>query len=41
MSKTNFVSAFAALFLSSLALGTAIVPATVVGAAPISAAVNA
>jgi hypothetical protein len=39
--KTSLISAFAALFLSSLAVGTAIVPASVASAAPVSAATNA
>jgi hypothetical protein len=40
-SKTNLVSACAALLLSSLFLGSAVVPATVVAAVPVTAAQHA
>jgi hypothetical protein len=41
MNKTSLVSALAALFLSSVAVGSAVVPATGAGAAPAVVSQNA
>lgn len=39
--KTNLLSAFAALFLSTVALGTTVAPGAVAQSAPATAALNA
>ncbi len=39
--KSNFVSAFAALVLSTLFVGSAVVPATAIASAPVAVSQNA